>query len=149
MAAITTTAFRGTFKKIRDVSADTSTGATVWVGVPSWAVYAEIDIDVSATGGTTPVLTPVLLSGNALTMDDADAVQLNATFTTPPTGGSRNTIFVGPGVSVADDVALSATGNGQAFVNIPLPSLLGIQFVQDRAEANETYSYTATLKFRR
>jgi hypothetical protein len=149
MAAIAPISFPGTYKRIRNAAAQADTGQTDWIVVPGWAVFAEIDIDVNAVAGTTPILTPAIMAGNVNTLDDADAVQLNAAFTTPPTAASRNIIFVGPGVSAADDVALSANGNGQAFVNIPLPSLLGVRVTLDRADANETYTYTVSVKFRR
>ena len=149
MAAITTTAFPGTYKVIRNVAAQATTGQTDWIAVPGWALFAEIEVDISATAGTTPTLTPSLLAGNPLQMDDADAVQIHGNFTTPPTAASRNIIYVGPGVAPADDLALSATGFGSAFVNTPLPSLLGVRITNDRADGNETYTYTVSVKFRR
>lgn len=149
MAAITTQSHMGTFKQIRSGSAQANTGQTDWLGVPAWARSVEVDIDVNAVAGTTPILTPALLSGNTTTFDDADAIQMHGNFTTPPTAASRNVISLGPDVAAADDLALSATGFGSGAVVAPLPSLLGVQCVLDRGTGDETYTYTVSVKFRR
>jgi hypothetical protein len=150
MALITpVAAARGSYTILRNATAQANTGQTDWVPVPDWAIYAEVYLNVSAVAGTTPILTPSFLAVDPVTYDDTYSVQLHAAFTTPPTAASFNVIYLGPGVSPADDVALSATSTGFGSVNIPLPVMLGCKLLLDRGSADETYTYTYALKFRR
>jgi hypothetical protein len=149
MAAITLQSFLGTFKQIRSGSAQANTGQTDWIAVPPWALFAEVTINITAVAGTTPVLTPAFFGCDPTTLDDTDTYPLHAAITSPPTAASTHRILIGPGLGDTSDVALAAAADSQAQINTPLPPVLGVQITLDRAEANETYTYTVAVKFRR
>lgn len=170
MANITFTGigFRvGRTHRVRTATAQATVGQTDWIKVPTWAEFCRITIDLTAVAGVTPIHTPTLLTvSNAGNAHKADNVSAIAATDTPPTdtavvqfGGAvltsgytaagTSVISVGPGITgIANDVALGTSGVNQASINDVLPDILGISIVNDRADGNETYTYTVDVLFR-
>ncbi len=68
--------------------------------------------------------------------------------TTTGVPGAGFTALIGPGVTgIADDVTNSATAESVVSLNSPLPAILGMELVLDRTSANETYTYTYSIRF--
>ena len=63
----------------------------------------------------------------------------------PGAGFSAN---IGPSITgIADDVTNSASAESVVNLNAVLPPIIGIELVLDRTSANETYTYTYTIRF--
>lgn len=150
MTAISTVSPTGSQYR-RAGTAQANTGQTDWIVVPDWARYADIILNVTAVAGTTPAITPDLLAADPVALDDGSVASIVAdagNFTTAVTDVGTHRIQVGPGVSgIADDVTLAATGDSSARVNALLPAILGVRLTLDRGDANETYTYTLTVRF--
>jgi len=74
VAAITVNSLRPYF--FRSASAQANTGQTDWLLTPPWANYVWIMLNVTATAGTTPTVTPAFLSADPVIMDDATLYEL-------------------------------------------------------------------------
>lgn len=147
MAAITKNQVGSGFRRAGTAQADT--GQTDWIERPQWATKMVWTLDITAVAGTTPILTPALLAADPITADDANVIAM-ATFTTPPTAAGTHVMEFGPGTTgIADDLALAATGDSKAAVNVDLPDLIGVQLTLDRTTGNETYTYTLNVSFHR
>jgi hypothetical protein len=129
---------------IRSAAAQANTGQTDWISVPSWADSAIFFLNMTASGGTTPGPTLMhLRSVDPVTLDDANIV----TLLTATVGLTNTGLFVleARGFS-GTDVTNSATRN---LVHLALPPVLGINVVLDRTNADETYTYTLRVAFKK
>lgn len=154
MAAITPVASQGgALALLRTGTAQANTGQTDWIAVPHWAHYATVDFNLTAVAGTTPLVTNIFVRG-------VDPVTLNDTYqyaiaehadlaTTDMTAAAHLVVDIGPGVTgIADDVTQAATGFSRAALNAVLPTMLGVTLTFDRADGNETYTYTVSVHFK-
>jgi len=152
MAAITTITpdpINGRTVQIRSVSAQATTGQTDWVKVPEGAKFAEVIVNWTAKGGTSPTLLPSVLTADPITMNDADTVVVGSATTTAMTNSGQATrICIGPGVTgIADAVAVGTAGGVDVKLNTILPALLGVKVLNTRTNGNETYTYTVSVRF--
>jgi hypothetical protein len=148
MAAIVPATLTGGTSFRRTGTAQADTGQTDWFNVPQWAKYMEVILNITAVAGTTPIATPDIKVGDPVARDDGSVMSLG-TLGTPPTAAGTHRIVVGPGVTgIADDVTLAATGDSAAHINTILSPLMGVTLTLDRAEANETYTYSLSVQFR-
>ncbi len=147
MAAITTTK-SGWDAIVRSAIAQANVGQTDWITVPKGARYATIVFNLTAAAGTTPV-TNLTVKGLSGSNDDANAYHLTGTTltaqNTTATSGLVQVVDVGPGLTT--DLILGATGVNYATLGCVLPGALGIGLVFDRTTADETYTYTVTVRF--
>ena len=123
---------------IRNVIADETTGATVEFSPPAWADVCILHCGVTATDGTTPSLTGKFQVRNPdSTGTDVDVT--GAAFDAATTASNR---FVAIGRRVG-----AVAGSGYDAVPAPLQREMQVVFTQDRADADETYTYKAWLEF--
>lgn len=154
MAAITFTAptlsVSRTFYLVRSGIAQANTGQTDWLRVPQGSIYAVIDFNLTAAGGTTPLADLTINSTDPNVADDTYLYKLksHAAFT-QITGAAHLVATVGPGIQAADDVATGATGFSDACLNTVLPPILGLKLVFDRTTADEVYTYSLTIAYNR
>jgi hypothetical protein len=135
--------------RLRSVTAQASTGQTDWVRVPPAAKFVEVLVNVTATGGTTPICLPSVLAADPIALSDTNTAPVGTATTTGITGTGLARIVVGPGVSgIADQVAVGTSGGADVKLNSVLPALLGIKVLNDRTTGDETYTYTVTVTFR-
>jgi len=149
VAAITANSLRPYF--FRSASAQADTGQTDWLLTPPWANYVWIMLNVTATAGTTPTVTPAFLSADPVSMDDANVVRVaeHANFTANNGTAAQYIYQIGPGVTgIADDVTQSATVDSYVSLNAILPAVLGVTLTLDRTTGNETYTYALAVYFR-
>ena len=150
MAAITATTVPGGFHVIRQASAQATTGQTDWLKLPQWANYAQVFLNVTATAGTTPILTPSFLVADPVSQDDSHVVNLaeHAAFT-GITGAAQYVFQMGPGVTgIADDVTNAAAADSFVSLNVVLPLFLGVRILNDRTTGDETYTYNLSIWLR-
>lgn len=156
----------GRSHRVRTATAQATVGQTDWIKVPNWANWMRVTVNITAMTGTTPALTPTLITpadaGNASLGDvanpgtaataptDTAVVQLGgAVLTSGFTAAGTAVISVGPGVTgIANDVALGTSGVNYAYINDILPDILGISIVNFRGSSDETYTYTVDVLFR-
>ncbi len=136
--------------RVRAVLLQATTGQTDWLRVPTWATHCRVTFDLTAVAGTTPQFLPQILSADPITLTDTHTPFVGgATLATAMTGAGQLVVSIGPGVTgIANDLTVGASGNLNAYIDDVLPSLMGIQCVNDRDDADETYSYTITCEFR-
>ena len=149
MAAITATAARIGHNTIRSASAQATVGQTDWVFVPKNAKYATVFLNVTATAGSTPQLTPSFLAADPVALDDGSVVNIgeHAAFTAI-TGAAQYVFELGPGVTgIANDVTNAAAADSYVALNVVLPTLMGFKLLNDRADGNETYTYNLSVRF--
>ena len=150
MAAITATTVPREFHIIRQASAQATTGQTDWLRLPQWASYASVFLNVTATAGTTPILTPSFLVADPVSQDDSHVVNLaeHAAFT-GITGAAQYVFQMGPGVTgIADDVTNAAAADSFVSLNVVLPLFLGVRILNDRTTGDETYTYNLSIWLR-
>jgi hypothetical protein len=147
MATVTPTFMRDGV--VRSGSAQADVGQTDWIAVPRGARFATVVFNLTAAAGTTPV-TNLTVRGLTGSLDDANAYHLTGTTltaqNTTATSGLVQIVDIGPGIGTTD-LILGATGVNQAVLNCPLPQYLGLGLAFDRTSANETYTYTLTVRF--
>jgi len=151
MAAIVPVAFEGSYKVLRNVSAQATTGQTDWVNVPAWATGMIVYFNVTAVAGTTPSSQCFILEADPVVRDDSTIV-FPAGFggATAVTAAVQVVMHVGPGITgLADDTTGSATLDSVYKINTILPPMLGFRVTNDRTEADETYTYTLAVKFKK
>lgn len=138
-------------KRIVSGAAQATTGQTTWVGPPSWAKYGQFFFSLTAVAGTTPIFTPSFLVANPITLTDTTTMNLaEHTAFTGLTQAGLLVVEVGPGLTgIANDVTNSATVASWTSINAVLPALLGIKILNDRADGNETYTYTVDVRWSR
>lgn len=145
MAAITVvTAFEGSYKLLRNVAAQASTGQTDWITVPRWAKSSVVYFDLTANAGTTPISTVSVLSAGPNLRDDGSVV----TYVTGAavTAVSYHEYQVGPYFTTANND--NAASSGFKVQNSPLPAILGVKVLNDRTTGDETYTYTLAVEFK-
>lgn len=155
MAAITTivTTVVQT-KRVRTATAQATVGQTDWIAVPPWAQYMKVFWNVTAVGGTTPILTPAIKQVDPIALNDVAAGLGDlggfAITNAATTSQSVYIITAGPGVTgIANaTAALAATGASYVFLNDVLPPVLGLVTTNDRTTGDETYTYTIDVVFR-
>lgn len=139
------------YQVLRNETAQATTGQTDWLNVPEFAENLMVYLNVTATAGTTPILTPAFLVADPVSRDDGHVVNLaeHAAFT-GITDAAQVIFAIGPGVTgIANDVTNGATGDSWVSLNTPLPKLLGFQITNDRTTGDETYTYTLAVHFQR
>lgn len=152
MAALTTTALTSGEAFVRTATAQATVGQTDWLDVPVWAKYMTVDFNLTAVAGTTPSTVFSLVVPDLTTRDSSTGVVnlMGYTAFTTITGAARLLGQVGPGVTgIADDVTTSATGTSNFSLNCILPPVIGVRLVNDRDDADETYTYNLAVTFRR
>jgi hypothetical protein len=126
-------------------------GQTDWIVVPAWAQNVYVDFNLTANAGTTPSTVVSLVVPDLTTLDDTTGVvnlQGHAALTAL-TGAARLLIQAGVGVTgIANDVTNAATGTSDVSINAVLPPVIGVRVVNDRADGNETYTYTLAVSFK-
>lgn len=154
MAAITpvATTSKGTgFYILRNASAQADTGQTDWVDVPKWANFCTVYLNFTATAGTTPVITPSFLAADPIPRDDSYIINIGEHGALAGITAVNQYLYnIGPGITgIADDVTQSASADSVVTINAVLPALMGFRLVLDRADGNETYTYTLAAQFRK
>lgn len=142
----------GNLVVVRNATAQATTGQTDWVTVPNWAKFATVDFNLTAVAGTSPLVTSIFLRGiDPVTRDDTFQYALAEhadLATVDMTGAAHLVVDIGPGVTgIANDVTQAATGFSAAALNCILPEFLGITLTFDRTTADETYTYTLSVRF--
>jgi hypothetical protein len=131
---------------LRSGVAQANTGQTDWVSIPSWARFAIVYFNLTANAGTTPVSTLNFLAPPPGILDDANVMTLHSSASI--TAASQHAYNIGPGVTGIANGTDSATADANVGINVVLPGLLGVQLVLDRADTNETYTYTLSMLLR-
>ena len=152
MTTITTVTPVGGFKILRNATAQATTGQTDWVAVPSWAKYMNVYLNLTDVGAsTTPSCDLDLVVPDPVLRDDGTVVNyLDWDGITALTAAAQVVIHAGPGITgIADDDTGSATADSVYKLNGPLPAMLGFIVTLDRAEADEGYTYSLAVEFRR
>jgi hypothetical protein len=132
----------GSLITLKKATAQADTGQTQWIAVPPYANAAVIYLNWTAKAGNTPLMDLKLL--------EADPIALNDTYVTDLEGWDGITqlaaedlitVRVGPHRASADDTGVD--------YHIPtiLPAILGVRVTLDRTSADETYTYTLSLKW--
>lgn len=151
MAAITATAARMGLNVLRNASAQANTGQTDWLWVPRAATFCTVLFNLTALAGTTRVATLSFLAADPVGQLDTQVINIGEhAALTGITAVNQYVFDIGSGVTgIANDVTNSATADSYVSINAILPVLMGFSLVLDRAEADETYTYTLTANFRR
>jgi len=150
MAAITTTSSPSGYF-IRSGVAQADTGQVDYLLVPAWANYAWVMVNVIATAGTTPLLTPLFSVPDPIALDDTRVIKLaeHTGFTDNDGTAAQYVYELGPGVTgIADDVTQAAGADSYVSLNVILPPILGVRITLDRTTGNETYTYNLAVYFR-
>ena len=143
MAAIVPFATTGAFVIVRNAVAQANTGQTDWLLVPQWATFCTVHLNITATAGTTPgPSTLSIKSAMQVGIDDTNAQTMSAGSAIAVNGGQ--VVDIGPGVTGIADAG-SAT---KVTVNAILPAILGLTLLLDRTNADETYTYTLSARFK-
>lgn len=147
MAAITVVSGSDSkeYLTVRTASAQATTGQTDWLNVPNFAKTITVFFNLTANAGTTPTSTPSILAADPITRDDGDT----ATMLTGATITTASTHIYSLGANVTTSGTDQAAADAFVVQNSPLPTLLGIKILNDRGDANETYTYTIFVKFAR
>ena len=147
MAAITAT--QGPSLR-RQATAQATTGQTDWLDVPKWARYVQVFLSVSATAGTTPILTPSFLAADPISRDDGRVINVaEHAALTGITGAAEYVFEIGPGLTgIANDVTNAAAADSYVQINALLPALLGVKILNDRTTGDETYTYNLSVEFK-
>lgn len=125
--------------------AQAAVGQTDWFDVPENFSYVQVFFNLTANAGTTPISTLSLLQANLALRDDGTSVAVLTGAAI--TAASFHSYTLGPNLVTAG--ADSATASASVVQNGPLPKLFGIKILNDRGTADETYSYTLEVSFRR
>jgi len=134
------------YKRIGAAQADT--GQTDWFRTPRDADYCFVFLNITATAGSSPILTPSFLAADPISQDDGHTVLLHAALTANDGTAAQYIYQLGPGVTgIADDVTQAANADSAVSINTVLPPVLGVQLVLDRTSANETYTYNLSVWF--
>lgn len=143
MAAITPTATPGNWTVLRSETAQATTGQTDWIVPPKYAKWVKVRVHISANAGTSPITTPSILSADPNTLDDTRAVTVLTGAAI--TAASLHEYTIGPALTTAGtDQAAASAGVVQ---NSAVPTVMGIKILNDRASANETYTYTISVEY--
>lgn len=145
MAAVPIIRGLGGHQRIRTAAAQATVGQTDWVSVPVNTLSATVRLTVTAVGGTTPAsrissikaMTPNLFARGTANADKADDT---LSYEIAPTTGD----LVAAGtmdVQIAPGLTEDLIGP-DAKVDSLLPDILGITILNDRGNADETYTYT-------
>ena len=151
MAAIAPTTI-GKASAILNQTAQADTGQTTWYWVPNWAKYAIFHWRFISTTGTTPTCAIVFLTADPVLLDDSYTcvLQETVTYTTITSFGGQSVVWqVGPNITGLTNDNMAAGGDSYATINCVLPPIIGISVTLDRAEADETYTYTCQAQFRK
>lgn len=152
MAAIAPVNGDGGRQYTRTATSQATVGQTDWLAIPGWATYAYVDFALTAVAGTTPTSTLSFVVPVLSTLDDTTGVVNLAGHTalTTLTGAARLLCQIGPGVTgIADDVTNAATGTSNVAINVVLPPIFGVKVLNDRGDADETYTYSLNVFFRK
>lgn len=128
------------FTHVRTGTAQATTGQTDTVAVPGYASTAIVYLRVSAAAGTTPLTDMKFQYVNPITSTALD-FQWNGITQIAGTTGGHVVAVIGKGYDTEDD-----TGPVY-FVKDPLPGKFNIVLTFDRADADETYTYTLGVEF--
>jgi len=108
-------------------------------------------VNVTATAGTTPTVTPLFSVPDPVSMDDTRVIKLaeHTGFTANDGTAAQYVYQLGPGITgIADDVTQAAGADSYVSLNVILPPILGVRITLDRTTGNETYSYNLAVYFR-
>lgn len=155
MAAITPVAtaagvVRDDWSFKRTAALQATTGQTDWFDVPAKARYCTVFFSLTAVAGTTPTTTLSILAASPAVRDDGQIINVaEHAGLTAMTGAAQLVIDIGPGVTgIANDVTNAAAADSYVSLNVVLPELMGFKVLNDRADADETYSYNLSVRFR-